>query len=130
MSGNMDPDFVESRKRGLEQYLQDVVADPNALGSPEFRSFMDANRAHSVRLSEDLAAPSGTAAPSGSTAGVSTGKARLQRKVSADDLGDVRVRVCACSARIVILAALAAACCAPAAITPCKDSTSPARWGV
>jgi hypothetical protein len=81
MSGNLEPDFVESRKRALEQYLQDLIADPIAIGSQEFRSFMDANRGYGVRLSEELGAPSDSAGPSGSAGGGGTSKARLQRKV-------------------------------------------------
>mmetsp|Transcript_46755 Transcript_46755/g.97849 ORF Transcript_46755/g.97849 Transcript_46755/m.97849 type:complete len:326 (-) Transcript_46755:27-1004(-) len=82
ISGNLEPDFVESRKQALEHYLQDLIADPVAMGSQEFRSFMDANRGYSARLSEELGAPSDSAGPSGSAGGGGTSKARLQRKVA------------------------------------------------
>eukprot|EP00287_Rhodomonas_sp_CCMP768_P004093 CAMPEP_0196728116 /NCGR_PEP_ID=MMETSP1091-20130531/8900_1 /TAXON_ID=302021 /ORGANISM="Rhodomonas sp., Strain CCMP768" /LENGTH=311 /DNA_ID=CAMNT_0042070823 /DNA_START=45 /DNA_END=980 /DNA_ORIENTATION=- len=66
---NLDPAFVEERKKGLEKYLGDLVADANAASSPEFRAFIDANRPCSGKLSEAVGGGAGS-------------KSRLQRKVA------------------------------------------------
>jgi hypothetical protein len=44
MGGILKPEFVEERRIALEKYLCDVVEDPNAASSADFRAFMDANR--------------------------------------------------------------------------------------
>ncbi|EKX43523.1 hypothetical protein GUITHDRAFT_175447 [Guillardia theta CCMP2712] len=73
MGGNMKPEFVEERKNFLQQYLKDLVADPNAAGSPEFRAFIDANRSCSGKLSDALGSGSGAS---------SSTKQKLQRKIA------------------------------------------------
>ena len=74
VSGNMNAAFVEERKRGLERYLEDVVSDANAVNSPDFRAFIDANRNCSAKLSEAVAGNS--LVPGGGS------KQRLQRKIA------------------------------------------------
>ena len=76
-AGNLDAEFIETRKQGLEQYLHSVVSDQKAVNSPEFRSFMDANRNCNMKLSDPVGA---TSSPAGNNVGGS--KARLQRKVA------------------------------------------------
>ena len=46
----MKPEFVEERRAALEKYLCDVVEDPNAASSADFRAFMDANRCPGVSV--------------------------------------------------------------------------------
>jgi len=73
-TGNLAPDFVEERKRGLERYLDEVVSDANAVNSPDFRAFIDANRNCSAKLSEAVAGNSMVAGGGN--------RQRLQRKIA------------------------------------------------
>jgi hypothetical protein len=74
MGGNMEAAFVEDRRDNLEKYLAQIVADPDAVGSAEFRAFIDANRSCNAKLAD--------AVGSGGGPGGGGGKARLNRKVA------------------------------------------------
>jgi len=74
MGGILKPEFVEERRAALEKYLCDVVEDPNAASSADFRAFMDANRSCTGQLSEAVGTGGGD--------GRGAIKSRLQRKVA------------------------------------------------
>eukprot|EP00277_Geminigera_cryophila_P004425 CAMPEP_0179430842 /NCGR_PEP_ID=MMETSP0799-20121207/15874_1 /TAXON_ID=46947 /ORGANISM="Geminigera cryophila, Strain CCMP2564" /LENGTH=253 /DNA_ID=CAMNT_0021207461 /DNA_START=200 /DNA_END=961 /DNA_ORIENTATION=- len=75
MGGTLKPEFVEERRVALEKYLQGVVEDGNAAGSPDFRAFIDANRNCTGKLSEAVGTGGGDGVKGAA-------KSRLQRKVA------------------------------------------------